>query len=179
MVFFFALKVNVNPSKHEYKTCIFVVFVCSLSPMIINYACPSFQTTCALALMFTLQHKFELSTLPSIPSIGHVGGLYAKSCFIIIRQDFFPVLFFQQNQLKFSYDRVQVFHRHTFLSYRQGFIFEMIFMNIKENGQTFHFKSRLIQNIVLIYVFNLLLVKKFLDKKITKINDIIPLTMYA
>jgi len=25
--------------------------------------------------MFTLQHEFELSTIPSIPSNGHVGGL--------------------------------------------------------------------------------------------------------
>ena len=41
----------------------------------INYACPNFRTTCAMALMFTLQHEFELSTLPSIPSNGHVGGL--------------------------------------------------------------------------------------------------------
>jgi hypothetical protein len=40
----------------------------------INYACPNFQATCAMALMFTLQ-QFELSTLPSIPSNGHVGGL--------------------------------------------------------------------------------------------------------
>jgi len=29
--------------------------------------------------------------------------------------------------------------------------------------------------LVLIYVFNVLIVKKYLDKKITKINNIIPL----
>jgi hypothetical protein len=33
-----------------------------------------FSATGAMALMFTLQHEFELSTLPSIPSNGHVGG---------------------------------------------------------------------------------------------------------
>ena len=53
-------------AKHENKTCIFVVFVCSLSPSIINYACPNFRTTCAIALMLALQHEFELRTLPSI-----------------------------------------------------------------------------------------------------------------
>jgi hypothetical protein len=36
-----------------------------------NYACLTFRTTCARAV----QHEFELSTLPSIPSTGHVGGL--------------------------------------------------------------------------------------------------------
>ena len=61
--------------KHEDKTCIFVVFVCSLSPNIINYACPNFQTTCAMALTLTLQHDFELRTLPSIHSFSHVGCL--------------------------------------------------------------------------------------------------------
>jgi hypothetical protein len=51
------------------KTCIFIAFfVCSLSHSIINYACSNFRTTCAMALMFTLQHEFELSTLPSIAS---------------------------------------------------------------------------------------------------------------
>jgi hypothetical protein len=33
------------------------------------------EHTCAMTLMFTLQHEFELSTHPSIPSNGHVGGL--------------------------------------------------------------------------------------------------------
>ena len=33
------------------------------------------RTTCAMAMMFTLQLKFELSTIPSIPSNGNVGGL--------------------------------------------------------------------------------------------------------
>ena len=89
--FFFALQVNIYPQDMNIKrrlewfdqiTCIFVVVcfflwffvgflffvlyvcvcVCSLSPSIINYTCPNFRTTCALAL----QHEFELSTLPSI-----------------------------------------------------------------------------------------------------------------
>ena len=47
-------------------------FVRSLSPRIINYACLNFLNTCAMAL----QHEFELSTLISIPSNSHVGGLY-------------------------------------------------------------------------------------------------------
>jgi len=46
------------------------------------------------------------------------------------------------NQLKFSYDRVQISHRQTFLSQRQEFMFEMVFMKIKEYGWTFYFKSR-------------------------------------
>ena len=57
--------------------CIFVVFcVCSLSPSLINYACSNFRSTCTMALMFTLQHEFELSTLPPIPSNSHVGSLF-------------------------------------------------------------------------------------------------------
>jgi len=36
------------------KTCIFVVFVCSLSPSINNYARPSFRSTCAMAWVWTL-----------------------------------------------------------------------------------------------------------------------------
>jgi len=67
------------------KPVYFVVCVCSLSLGIINYACPNFRTTCEMTLMFTLQHVFELSTLPSIP--------YNNSCFIIIRQNFFLVSF--------------------------------------------------------------------------------------
>ena len=55
--------------------CIFVVFVCSLSPSIINYTCPNFRTIRAMAPMFKLQHEFELLTLPSIPSNSHVGDL--------------------------------------------------------------------------------------------------------
>ena len=43
--------------KNVYFCCF---FVSSLSPSIINYACPSFRTTSAMVLMSTLQHKFEL-----------------------------------------------------------------------------------------------------------------------
>jgi hypothetical protein len=46
-------------------------------------------------------------------------------------------------------------------------------MKIKENGWTFYFKTR---QFVLIYVFNVLLVNNIWTKKITKINDIIPLS---
>ena len=59
-------------ARFDKKTCIFVVFVCSFPPIIIDYARPNFRSTCAMAL----QHEFELSTLPSIPSNGHVGGLH-------------------------------------------------------------------------------------------------------
>ena len=77
----FALKVNIYLqimsikrclARFDQKTCIFVVFFgCSLPPNIINYACPNFRTICAMAL----QHEYELSTLPSIPSNCHVCGL--------------------------------------------------------------------------------------------------------
>ena len=70
---FFALKVNIQYMSIKQAFSLF--FVCSLSPSIINYACPNFQTTCAMALMFTLQHELKLSKLPSIPSNGHDGGL--------------------------------------------------------------------------------------------------------
>jgi len=59
------LLVIFDQKKHVFSL---VFFVCSLSASIINYACPNFQTICAMALMFTLQHEFELSILPSIPS---------------------------------------------------------------------------------------------------------------
>ena len=57
---------------------------------------------------------------------GLVDGL-VNSCFIILRQNFFPI--------SFSYDRVQVFHRQTFLSM-------WFLLKIKENGWTFYFKAR-------------------------------------
>ena len=47
------------------------IFVCSLSPSIINYICPNFRNKCAMAL----QHEFELSTLPSIPPNGNFDCL--------------------------------------------------------------------------------------------------------
>ena len=92
--FFVQIFIWYTPLKHECKTsfgeirpktCIFVVFVCvpvcvcvySLSPNIINYACPNFRTTCAMALVFTLQHEFEISTLLPIPCNGHLGGLFS------------------------------------------------------------------------------------------------------
>ena len=87
--FFFALKVDVylqSMNINVYFRCF--IFVCSLSPSIINYAYPNFRTTCAMALMFIHQHEFEISTLPSIRFNGHVN-----SCFIMIGQHFFPVSF--------------------------------------------------------------------------------------
>ena len=54
---FCALKVNIylqNMSiKRRFgeirpKTCIFVIFACSLFPSIINYTCPNFPITCAM-----------------------------------------------------------------------------------------------------------------------------------
>ena len=39
-----------------------------------------------------LQHEFELSTFPSIPP-NDLWVAYVNSCFIIIRQDFYPVSF--------------------------------------------------------------------------------------
>ena len=49
--------------------------------------------------------------------------------------------FIYQNQLKFSYDNVQIFYRQTFLLQRQEFMFEKVFMKIKEYGWTFYVKS--------------------------------------
>jgi hypothetical protein len=50
------------------------LFIFFVVQSIINYACPNFRTTWAMALMFTLQHAFEL-TFSSIPSKDHVSGL--------------------------------------------------------------------------------------------------------
>jgi hypothetical protein len=58
---FFAFKVNIYLQNTSIKS--------------IYYACPTLRTTCTMALMLTLQHDFELSTLPSIPFNGHIGGL--------------------------------------------------------------------------------------------------------
>ena len=48
-----------------------VYFRCFCVQLVSQHACPNFRTTCAMAL----QHELELSTLPSIPFNGHVGGL--------------------------------------------------------------------------------------------------------
>jgi len=55
------ISIKCGLSRFDQKKFIFVVF----------YACPIFRTTYAMAL----QYEFELSTLPSIPFNGHVGGL--------------------------------------------------------------------------------------------------------
>jgi hypothetical protein len=68
----FVLKVNIQYMSIKQTFALF--FVCSLPPSIINYAYPNFRTTCAMALMLTVQ-QFELSTLPSISSNGHVNVL--------------------------------------------------------------------------------------------------------
>ena len=69
------------------KSCI-SLFVCAacLSASLIMYDAPISELHAnAMTLMFTFQHVFELSTLPSIP--------YNNSCFIIIRQNFFLASF--------------------------------------------------------------------------------------
>ena len=82
---FFALKVNIylqnmsikrRLARFDQKTCIFVVlfvclfvgFFCNITDVYIFYA---YQ----LAIFQPLQHEFELSTLLSISSNGHVDGL--------------------------------------------------------------------------------------------------------
>ena len=60
-------------------------FMYSLSPIIINYACPNCRTKCAMSLVnsqrFLLFH-------PTVMLIA-----YVNCCFIIIRQNVFPVSF--------------------------------------------------------------------------------------
>ena len=75
------------------------VCVCSLSSSIINYACPNFLATCAVALMFTLQ--FELSKIPSIPSNGHVGVLW-QFFFYYNSPKLLSCYLYHHNPLKFS-----------------------------------------------------------------------------
>jgi hypothetical protein len=69
-LFFFALKVNIYLQNMSIKRVFSLFFVCNLSPSVINYVYPNFRTTCAMTLIFILQHEFELSTLSSIPSNG-------------------------------------------------------------------------------------------------------------
>jgi len=60
-------------ARFDQKTCIFIVFVCRLSPSIINYACPNFRTTCANGTdVYTSAWVWTLNA--SFNSI-HVGGL--------------------------------------------------------------------------------------------------------
>ena len=71
------------------KTCIFVVisiFVCSLSQSIIDYACPNFQATSEWHLIMSLSCQWFLQFHPKVLLVA-----YVNSCFIIIRQNFFPV----------------------------------------------------------------------------------------
>jgi len=140
-VCFFALKVNIYLLNMSIQCAFSLFFVCSLSPSIINYACPSFRTTFVhaqcTALIFTLQHEFEFSMLPSIPSNVMLVA-YVNSCFIIIRQNFIPVSSFSSG---ISYDRMQVFYRQTFLSYRQEFMFDMCFHENKRELMDFFFKK--------------------------------------
>ena len=92
--FYFALKVNIHIQNMRSNVYFrwFCVCVCSLSLGIIDYACPNFRTTCALPLMLTLQHEFDLSPILQFhPTIRLVAYVY--SCFIIIRQNVFPVSF--------------------------------------------------------------------------------------
>jgi hypothetical protein len=76
---------------------------------------------------------------------------------IIIRQKLLSCFFFLQNQIKFSYDRVQVFHR-----------FEVCFHENKENGGFLTLKLDKL-------CFKWTPCKDIWTKKITKINDFIPL----
>ena len=92
---------------------------------------------------------------------------YVNSCFIIIRQNFFPVSSFSSG---ISYNsrttacRVSI-GRH-FCRTDRNLCSICVFMKIKGNGWTFYFKTRYL---VLIYVFSVLLVKNIRTKiKITK-----------
>ena len=130
--------------------------MCSLSLSIINYACPNFRTTCTMTLMFTLQHEFEISALPSIPSNGHIGGL-CLFLFYYNSPKLLSCFFFLQNQLKFSYNCADFPSADIFVV-QTGIFVRDVFMKLKENGWAFYFKT---QRLVLIYVFNVHLVKTF------------------
>jgi len=68
---FLVLKVNIY-LQNIYRTCMFVGF-CLPTSLIMHVSIS--EHTCAMTLMLTLPHEFELSTHPSIPSNGYVGGL--------------------------------------------------------------------------------------------------------
>ena len=98
------------------------------------------RTTCAMAMMFTLQLKFELSTIPSIPSNGNVGGLL----FLVLSyfdKTSFPFLFLAES-VKILVGPHAGFPSTDYLSYRQECMFEMCFHENKANGRTFYFKIR-------------------------------------
>ena len=72
-------------------------FVCSLSLGIINYACPNFRTTWAMALMLALL-SISLNSqrfLQFHPTVMLVA--YVNSCFNIICQNVFPVSFLAES----------------------------------------------------------------------------------
>ena len=92
---FFALKVTIYLQsmsiqcrlvRLDYKGVISLIFVYRLSPSIINYGWPKFRTTCAIVF----QQEFEL-LLQFHPTVILMANV--NSCFIIIRQNFFPVSF--------------------------------------------------------------------------------------
>ena len=76
--FYFALKVNIHLK--------------NMRSNVYFYACPNFRTTCALALVFILQNEFELAPILQFHSTIRLVA-YVYSCFIIIRQNVFPVSF--------------------------------------------------------------------------------------
>ena len=59
-----------------------------------------------MTLMFTLAHEFELSTIPSIPPNGYVGGL-AESVKIFIQPctGFPPADIFPQQQTSWMHSK--------------------------------------------------------------------------
>ena len=90
-------------SRFHRKTC-----TACLSALL-NVHVPISKLHAQMSLIFTLRYEFELSTLPSIPSNGHGGGL----CFLQFYYNLGKLLscfYFQQNQLKFVYYLVQIFH---------------------------------------------------------------------
>ena len=110
---------------------------------------------------------------------------YVNSCFIIICQKVFPVIFSSRisynscttasvDMIFFHKNRlcawiVRSYKLERILLYRQEFMFQMCFHDNKREWMDFLLKNSII------YVCNVLLVRNIWTKKITKINDIISL----
>ena len=54
------MRIKRRSEKFDKKNVYFRCFVSSLSPSIINYACPNFRMTCAMTLMFTFMNSQRL-----------------------------------------------------------------------------------------------------------------------
>ena len=120
----------------------FVLCVHLVSHIIINYACHNSISELHAQCRMSLNSQRFLQFHPTVMLV-----VYVNSCFIIIRQNFFPVSF-SSRIMKFSYCRVQVspttghMNRGVYCRTDRNLCLRCACMKIKENWCTFYFKTR-------------------------------------